>query len=151
MKQVGGVEPVALERQRGAVGVHDLDVRPRQAIGERGRQRRVHLDRGQMSHLRPQDVGGHAGAGPHLEHVIPEGRGAERPRQQFILDEGGPFGTGAQLQVDLVHAGASFMWAWAFRVRERSCRTEPSVPSGPCGRDSGGYRAGARSCGPFGG
>jgi hypothetical protein len=98
-----GGEPAAVKRERGSVGLHDLDAGARQASSQRGGQLLIQLDRHQSWDAVPQGIGDQTRAGAHLEHLVAELAAVDHPRQQHVLDDLGPLGARTELQVLRVH------------------------------------------------
>jgi hypothetical protein len=96
-------EPTAAERERGSVGLHDLDARVREASPQRGCQLLVQLDRHDSWDSLPEGIGHQTRTGTHLEHLLAELATINHPWQQHVLHELGPLGARADLQVLRVH------------------------------------------------
>jgi hypothetical protein len=87
-----------------AVALQHIDVRPLQAIAERGDQILVDLQSSDRAAALAQDVGGEARPGTDLEHVITEWSHPLDPGQQVGLESRCPFRAGQVRQMLRVHA-----------------------------------------------
>lgn len=90
-------EAAAVERERGGVGLHDLDIGASEALSQRRRKLPVHLDRHQSWDPPAQGIGDQSGTGAHLENLVAEAAPLDHPWQQHALDQLGPFGARADL------------------------------------------------------